>query len=65
MVKESPNCPALFNEMRKLGGSVIGNLITPLVFGKILYTPKNNATLKLIQKVSFVNIIVSYLISAS
>jgi hypothetical protein len=37
--------------MRTIGGPVIGNLITPLLFGKILYTPKNNATFKLIQKV--------------
>ena len=49
-VKPGPNCPALFNEIRKVGGSVIGNLITPLLFGKILYTPHNNATFKLIQK---------------
>jgi hypothetical protein len=46
-----PNCPQLFNDIRNVGGSVIGNLITPLLFGKILYTPKNNATYKLIQKV--------------
>ena len=50
-IKEGPNCPALFNEIRKVGGSVIGNLITPLIFGKIIYTPKNNATYKLMQKV--------------
>ena len=37
--------------MRTIGGPVIGNLITPLLYGKILYTPKNNVTLKLIQKV--------------
>jgi len=50
-VKAKADCPALFNEIRKIGGSVIGNLITPLVFGKIVYTPKNNATDKLIQQV--------------
>lgn len=48
--KPKPDCPALFNEIRKIGGSVIGNLITPLLFGKILYTPKNNVTDKVIQK---------------
>jgi hypothetical protein len=45
-----PNCAQLFNDMRKIGGSVIGNLITPLLFGKIVYTPKTNATLQLIKK---------------
>jgi hypothetical protein len=48
--KPKPNCPALFKDIRKVGGSVIGNLITPLLFGKILYTPQNNVTMKLIQK---------------
>lgn len=38
--------------MRTIGGPVIGNLITPLLFGKILYTPRTNATYKLIQKVN-------------
>ena len=50
--RPGPNCVQLFNDIRKVGGSVIGNLITPLLFGKILYTPKNNATFKLIQKVN-------------
>ncbi len=52
--KPKANCPALFNEIRKIGGSVIGNLITPLIFGKIVYTPKNNATEKLIQQVKYI-----------
>ncbi len=37
--------------MRNIGGSVIGNLITPLLFGKILYTPNTNLTHGLIKKV--------------
>ena len=39
--------------MRSIGGAVIGNLITPLLFGKILYTPKTTVTYNLIQKVIF------------
>ena len=37
--------------MKTIGGAVIGNLLTPLLFGKILYTPKTEVTFKLIQKV--------------
>jgi hypothetical protein len=45
-------CSAFFEQMRSIGGAVIGNLITPLLFGKILYTPKTAVTYNLIQKVS-------------
>ena len=44
-------CRNLYNEMRNVGGYVIGNLITPLLFGKILYTPRTNLTYQIIQKV--------------
>nr|QNH67915.1 ATP-binding cassette transporter subfamily A member 1-like protein X3 [Brachionus plicatilis] len=43
-------CKNLYDEMRSVGGYIIGNLITPLIFGKILYTPKTNLTYQIIQK---------------
>ena len=48
---DASNCSRLYQQMRSIGGPVIGNLLTPLLFGKILYTPHTNATHKLIQKV--------------
>ena len=48
---KSVYCKNLYNEMRNVGGYIIGNLITPLIYGKILYTPKTNLTYKIIQKV--------------
>lgn len=48
---KSVYCKNLYNEMRNVGGYIIGNLITPLIFGKILYTPKTNLTFQIIQKV--------------
>ncbi|CAF0899716.1 unnamed protein product, partial [Brachionus calyciflorus] len=46
----STYCKNIYNEMRNVGGYVIGNLITPLLFGKILYTPRTNLTYQIIQK---------------
>ena len=43
-------CSNLYSQMRSIGGKVIGNLITPLLYGKILYTPKTNLTLNIISK---------------
>jgi hypothetical protein len=36
--------------MRTIGGKVIGNLITPLLYGKIIYTPATNLTNNIISK---------------
>jgi hypothetical protein len=38
-------------QLKSIGGPAISNLLTPLLFGKILYTPKTNLTYKLMQKV--------------
>ena len=38
--------------MRTIGGKVIGNLITPLLYGKILYTPQTNLTNNVISKLN-------------
>lgn len=38
--------------MQSIGGQVIGNLITPLLFGKILYTPHTNLTASIIRQLN-------------
>lgn len=53
-VLDSTNCSRLYQQMRSIGGPVIGNLLTPLLFGKILYTPRTNLTERLIRRVSFI-----------
>jgi hypothetical protein len=42
-------CTSLFRQLRSLGVPIIGNLITPLLFGKILYTPETKFTRKIIE----------------
>lgn len=44
-------CTNIYNSVRSIGGPIIGNLLTPLLFGKILYTPKNNASMSLMENV--------------
>ena len=44
-------CKNIYLQMRTIGGSIIGNLLTPLVFGKILYTPHSALTGNIISKV--------------
>ena len=46
-------CTSFFNQLKNIGGAVIGNLLTPLLFGKILYTPKTTFTFNLIKKVFY------------
>nr|UOU03310.1 ATP-binding cassette subfamily A1-like 3 [Brachionus rubens] len=43
-------CGNLYKELKNVGGYVIGNLITPLLFGKILYSPKTDLTNQIMQK---------------
>lgn len=45
-------CYSLYVTLKNIGGSVIGNLVTPLVFGKILYTPKNNFTTAFVKELN-------------
>ena len=40
---------SLLKQLQSIGGQVIGNLITPLLFGKILYTPHTNLTASIIK----------------
>jgi hypothetical protein len=39
----------LLKQLQSIGGQVIGNLITPLLFGKILYTPHTNLTASIMK----------------
>lgn len=45
-------CYSLYVTLKNIGGSVIGNLVTPLVFGKILYTPKTNFTTAFVKELN-------------
>lgn len=44
-------CANITSKIHNIGGTVIENILKPILFGKILYTPKTNVTVQLIKKV--------------
>jgi hypothetical protein len=48
-------CGNLTAKLHDFGGNVIENILKPILLGKILYTPKTNATFQIISKVCFQN----------